>query len=75
MSEQEEQRDLRRIRVVLDPPRTHRGTFNPHPTDYLDFTVNFTSKFQYEFFYDLVRDRIAMIERWEDGERVASEAG
>jgi hypothetical protein len=37
--------------------------------------VDFTSKFQYEFFYDLVRDRIAMIERWEDGERVASETG
>jgi hypothetical protein len=75
MSEQEEQGELRRIRVVLDPPRTHRGILNPHPTDYLDFTVDFTSKFQYEFFYDLVRDRIAMIERWEDGERVASETG
>lgn len=75
MSEQEVQGELRRIRVVLDPPRTHRGTLNPHPTDYLDFAVDFTSKFQYEFFYDLVRDRIAMIERWEDGERVASEAG
>jgi len=67
--------ELRRIRVVLDPPRTHRGTPNPHPTDYLDFTVDFSSEFQYTFFYDLVRDRIAMIERWEDGERVASEAG
>ena len=67
--------ELRRIRVVLDPPRTRRGTLNPHPTEYLDFTVDFSSEFQYTFFYDLVRDRIAMIERWEDGERVASEAG
>jgi hypothetical protein len=75
MSEYEVQGEIRRIRVVLDPPITHRGTLNPHPTDYLDFTVDFTSHFQYEFFYDLVRDRIAMIERWEDGERVASEAG
>lgn len=75
MSEHEVQGELRRIRVVLDPPRTHRGIVNLHPTDYLDFTVDMTSKFQYEFFYDLVRDRIAMIERWEDGERVASEVG
>jgi len=74
MSNQEQQRELKRIRVVLDPPRTHRDILNPHPTDYLDFTVDFSGEFQYTFFYDLVRDRIAMIERWEDGERVASAA-
>ena len=41
------------------------GVENPDPEDYLDFEVNFTSEFQYKFFYDLVKDRIVMIDRWE----------
>jgi len=61
---------LKKIRVVLDPPRTHNGVENPDPTDYLDFAVDFTSEFQYNFFHDLVRDRLVMMERWEDGEDV-----
>lgn len=61
---------LKNIRVVLDPPRTHNGVENPDPEDYLDFEVNFSSEFQYNFFYDLVKDRIVMIDRWEDGEDV-----
>ena len=61
---------LKNIRVVLDPPRTHGGVENPDPEDYLDFEVNFTSEFQYKFFYDLVKDRIVMIDRWEDGEEL-----
>ena len=60
---------MRTIRVVLDPPRTHNGVENPNPEDYLDFEVDFTSEFQYQFFYDLVKDRIVMIDRWEDGGR------
>ena len=59
---------IKTIRVVLDPPRTHNGVENPNPEDYLDFEVDFTSEFQYQFFYDLVKDRIVMIDRWEDGE-------
>lgn len=58
---------LKSIRVVLDPPREQFGVMNPDPTDYLDFNVEFTSKFQYDFFYDLVKDRIVLIDRWEDG--------
>ena len=58
---------IKTIRVVLDPPRTHNGAENPSPEDYLDFEVDFTSEFQYQFFYDLVKDRLVMIERWEDG--------
>lgn len=61
---------LRNIRVVLDPPRTHNGVDNPDPTDYLDFEIQCTSEFQYNFFYDLVRDRLVMMERWVDGEDV-----
>lgn len=61
---------LRKIRVVIDPPRFHKGVENPDPTDYLDFDVEFTSEFQYNFFYDLVSDRLAMIESWEHGEDV-----
>jgi len=61
---------MKKIRVVLDPPRTHNGIENPDPTDYLDFDVSFTSEFQYNFFYDLVKDRLVLIERWEDGEDV-----
>lgn len=61
---------LRNIRVVLDPPRIHNGIENPDPEDYLDFEVNFTSEFQYQFFYDLVKDRLVMIDRWEYGEEV-----
>jgi len=61
---------MKKIRVVLDPPRTHNGEENPEPTDYLDFDVNFTSQFQYHFIYDLVRDRLVLIDRWEDGEDV-----
>ena len=61
---------LKTIRVVLDPPRTHKGITNPNPEDYLDFDVDFTSEFQYEFFYDLVKDRLVMIDRWCDGKEV-----
>lgn len=61
---------LKNIRVVLDPPRTHGGVENPNPEDYLDFEIQCTSEFQYNFFYDLVRDRLVMMERWEDGEDV-----
>ena len=57
---------MKKIRVVLDPPRTYNGVENPEPTDYLDFEVDFTSQFQYDFFYDLVRDRLVLIDRWED---------
>lgn len=64
---------LKNIRVVLDPPRTHNGVENPNPEDYLDFEVNFSSKYQYHFFYDLVKDRIVMIDRWEDGEELEEE--
>ena len=64
---------LKNIRVVLDPPRTHNGVENPNPEDYLDFEVNFSSKYQYHFFYDLVKDRIVMIDRWEDGEELEDE--
>lgn len=53
---------LKKIRVVLDPPKNCN---NPDPEDYLDFEVDFTSKFQYDFFYDLVKDRIVMIDKWE----------
>ena len=60
---------IRNIRVVLDPPREQFGVMNPDPTDYIDFNVEFTSKFQYDFFYDLVKDRVVLIDRWEDGER------
>ena len=66
---------LKNIRVVLDPPRTHNGVENPNPEDYLDFEIQCTSEFQYHFFYDLVKDRIVMIDRWEDGEDVQSSAG
>lgn len=52
---------LKKIRVVLDPPKNN----NPDPEDYLDFEIDFTSKFQYDFFYDLVKDRIVMIDKWE----------
>ena len=61
---------MKHIRVVLDPPKIHNGIENPDPTDYLDFQVEFTSRFQYDFFYDLVKDRLVMIDRWEDGEEV-----
>lgn len=61
---------LKKIRVVLDPPRTHNGEENPDPTDYLDFEVEFTSKYQYYFFYDLIKDRLVMMDRWEDEEEV-----
>ena len=61
---------LKNIRVVLDPPRTHGGFENPNPEDYLDFEIQCTSEFQYKFFYDLVKDRIVVIDRWEDGEDV-----
>jgi hypothetical protein len=61
---------LRNIRVVLDPPRVHNGIENQNPEDYLDFVIQCTSEFQYQFFYDLVKDRIAMIDRWECGEDV-----
>lgn len=61
---------MKNIRVVLDPPRTHNGVENQNPEDYLDFEVNFASEFQYNFFYDLVKDRIVMIDRWEYGEEV-----
>ena len=60
---------IKTIRVILDPPRTHNGVENPNPEDYLDFEVDFTSEFQYQFFYDLVKDRLVMIDRWEDGRR------
>ena len=66
---------LKNIRVVLDPPRTHDGVENPNPEDYLDFEIQCSSEFQYHFFYDLVKDRIVMIDRWEDGEDVQSSAG
>lgn len=61
---------LKNIRVVLDPPRTHNGVENPNPEDYLEFDVGFANQFQYDFFYDLVKDRIVMIDRWEDGEEL-----
>ena len=61
---------LKNIRVVLDPPRTHDGVENPNPEDYLDFEIQCSSEFQYHFFYDLVKDRIVMIDRWEDGEEL-----
>ena len=61
---------MKKIRVVLDPPRTHNGVENPDPTDYLEFDVCFANRFQYDFFYDLVKDRLVLIERWEDGEDV-----
>ena len=62
---------LKRIRVVLDPPLHNKeGVKNDVPEDYLDFEVDFTSKFQYDWFYELVRDGLAMIERWKDGEDV-----
>jgi hypothetical protein len=57
------------IRVVLDPPLTHNGVANPDPMEYLDFEVALT-EFQYSFFYDLVKDRIAMIEPWEGAEEI-----
>ena len=38
---------MKHIRVVLDPPKIHNGIENPDPTDYLDFEVEFTSKYQY----------------------------
>lgn len=61
---------MRKIRVVIDPPQTHNGIENPEPTDYLDFEVEFINRFQYDFFHDLVKDRLVMMERWEDGEAV-----
>lgn len=61
---------MKNIRVVLDPPRTYNGVENQNPEDYLDFEIQCTSEFQYNFFYDLVKDRIVMIDRWEDGEEL-----
>lgn len=60
---------LKSIRVVLDPPKVHNGIENQNPEAYLDFAIQCT-EFQYQFFYDLVKDRIVMIDRWECGEDV-----
>lgn len=64
---------IKRIRVVLDPPRNFNGLQNDTPEDYLDFTVDFTSKFQYDWFYSFVSDRIVMIDTWESGEDMNNE--
>jgi hypothetical protein len=64
-------KSLKRIRVVLDPPRVYdNGVTNDVPEDYLDFTVDITSKLQYDWFYSLIVENIAMIDTWESGEEI-----